>query len=184
MTNRLIYLVGQPGSGKSQLMARLTAPFIRRPFEPPEVPVAHDQLVDKITGELVGAEIGQRRELFAGTDTLPSSIIDKAVPWVESGPYPLLLAEGARLGHKRFILAASATYDVVLALLDHPDAEAWRRKRSKMVGRIQSESHVKSRLIASRNLADQLVDAPRVVVFRGHPDELYDELAAVISEDG
>lgn len=184
MTKRLVYLIGQPGAGKSELMTRLTQRFIRLPFEPPEVPVAHDQLVDKITGELVGAEIGKRRELFSGTDSLPSSVIDKAVPWVESAPYELLLAEGARLANRRFLVAAHASYDVTVALLDHPDADVWRKRRAKAIGRDQNAAWVKGRLSASRNLADQLADVVGITVFRGHPDELFAELSEVISADG
>lgn len=188
MTNRLVYLVGQPGAGKSQLMAKLTEGLVRLPFEPPEVLVAHDLLVDKVTGAEVGAEIGKRRELFAGTDALPSSVIDKAIPWLSVAPYGLLLAEGARLANKRFLYAAlNAGYQVTLALLDHPDADTWRKRRAKAIGREQNPSWVKGRLSASRNLAEifeKIGDAEPVTVLRGHPDELYDQLKAVISADG
>ena len=184
MTKRLVYLVGQPGSGKSTLMAELTKGFDRLPVEPPGVPVAHDRLVSRITGEVVGAEIGKRRDLFSGTDALPSSVIDKAVPWVQRAPYPLLLAEGARLGNRRFIMEASQVYQVTLALLDHDEQEAWRRQRSKQIGRIQNDSWVKGRLSASRNLADQVAGRLNIDVLRGHPSELIEELRAIVSEHG
>lgn len=170
---RLLYLVGAPGSGKSTLMRRLTADFDRLPTE---LPVPHDQLITGITGSVDHAEIGRQRGDFSGTDALASSIIDKAVPWVGARPYPVLLGEGARLGNRRFLEAAiDAGYDVVLGVLDHPDAEAWREVRSKQLGKFQNEGWVKGRLTASRNLGNNPPD--NVTVLRGHPDDLIDELA-------
>lgn len=176
MTANLIYLVGQPGSGKSTLMAKLTAQFDRHSIAPAEhYPVAHDVLTDKKTGAVVAAEIGKRRELFSGTDALASSVIDKAAPWIASQPYPLVLAEGARLANKRFLEAAMAGgYHVTLVLLDHPDAEKWRAKRSKEIGKVQNEGWVKGRLSASRNLATWAVNSKLagkdIEVAVGHPD--------------
>jgi len=190
MTHRLIYLVGPPGAGKSTLMARLTEPFSRIPIAPPETSVAHDQLVRELspdegaggTIQIVGAEIGIRREKFSGTDALPSSIIDKAVPWLYAKTYPLLLAEGARLANRRFLEAAvDAGYQVIVALLDHDETEAWRRKRSKEIGRIQNASWVQGRVTASRNLANQMVSYPNVTVVKGHPNDLLPILGELIS---
>lgn len=189
--HRLIYLAGQPGSGKSTLMARLTEGYDRIHVGPPEVPVAHDQLTREVPGgvddgtiEIVGAELGEQRGAFGGTDLLPASIIDKAIPWIETAPYRLVLAEGQRLANKRFLLAAASTYQVTLALLDHADQDAWRRKLSRSRGRIQNEGWVKGRLTANRNLADQLDGKLDICVLRGHPDALFEPLKAVISGDG
>jgi hypothetical protein len=178
MTPTMIYLTGQPGAGKSTLMARLTADYERISYGPPERDVPFDVLTDAKSGETIGAEIGKQRGLFSGTDALASSIIERAIPWVQSIPFRLLLAEGARLSNARFITAAAdAGYYVTLFLLDHPDAETWRAARSKDIGRPQDPNWVKGRLTASRNLADKLTDDPhhgrRITVFRGHPDELY-----------
>ena len=188
MTEQLIYLVGQPGSGKSTLMAKLTAQFDRHSIAPAEhYPVAHDVLTDKKTGAVVAAEIGKRRELFSGTDALASSVIDKAAPWIASQPYPLVLAEGARLANKRFLEAALAGgYHVTLVLLDHADAEKWRAKRSKEIGKEQNAGWVKGRLSASRNLADQFANlaargSTAVTVLRGHPAELEAQLRAIMA---
>jgi hypothetical protein len=188
MTARLIYLVGQPGSGKSTLMSKLTAAFDRHKIAPNDAyPVAHDVLTERVTGEVVGAELGVRRELFSGTDALPSSIIDKAAPWVRSQPYPLLLAEGARLANRRFIDAAlEGGYEVTLVLLDHNDAEDWRKVRSKAIGKTQNPSWVKGRLSASRNLADTLTgpayQGKAVSVVRGHPDPILSVLKTGVPE--
>lgn len=183
MSPRMIYLAGQPGSGKSTLMAKLTAPYDRHSIAPcPNYPVAHDVLTEPITAAVIGVELGRRRTLFSGTDSLPSSIIEKAIPWIATVPYPLILAEGARLANLRFIKAAvDAGYSVDLALLDHDDADVWRAKRVKKIGREQNAEWVKGRLIASRNLADKLGDNPAVHVTRGHPDDLQEHLANKLS---
>lgn len=198
MTPRMIYLVGQPGSGKSTLMAALTKGLVRSPMDDPGTLVPHDVLVDRVTSSVVGAEIGKQRGAFSGTDALASSIINKAVPWVQTQPYDLLLAEGARLANKRFIDAATdAGYAVMLGLLDHDAQETWRKRRSKALGREQNLSWVQGRLTASRRLAAAYpsafmvggaVIAPepgKVITLAGHPDELEPVLAAFIhQQDG
>ncbi|QHB37742.1 terminase small subunit [Mycobacterium phage Imvubu] len=191
MVPRLVYIIGQPGAGKSQLMARLTLPFQRISVPADDyVGVAHDQLVRELSPEdgaagtiqIIGAEIGVRRPAFGGTDALPSAVIDKAVPWVALRPYPLLLAEGARLANRRFLDAAlGAGYAVTLVLLDHDDAEAWRRKRAKQIGRDQNASWVKGRLTASRNLAEQFRNVPGVQLIQGAPDDVFEQVRSVIS---
>ena len=164
----LIYLVGAPGSGKSTLMAKLTDGYVRVPVS---TPVAHDILVDPVTGEPAAIEVGRRRATFSGTDALPSSVITAAEPWIASRPARLVLAEGARLANMRFVQAAASTYDVLIALLDHDDVDSWRSKRSAELGKEQNASWVKGRLSASRNLAAKAKCCACVI--QGHPDELY-----------
>ncbi|AYP69993.1 terminase small subunit [Mycobacterium phage CRB2] len=185
MTNRLIYLVGQPGSGKSTLMADLTAHFDRHHIgAAPDYPVAHDVLTSRPDGRVVGAELGVRRQHFGGTDALPSSIIEKAVPWIETTPYQLVLAEGARLANRRFIQAAiNGSYQPVIVLLDHPQAEEWRKARSEELGRTQDPSWVKGRLTSSRRLAEWAKDQA-IEVIEGHPDEIAAQLGEIISQHG
>lgn len=170
---RMIYLVGQPGAGKSTLMRELTGPLIRVPCD---LPVAHDRLAILSTGAVIAAEIGKQRINFGGTDALASAIIDKAAPWLETKPYPVLLGEGARLGNLRFIDAAvRAGYAVTLGLVDHDQAESWRLARSRELGRFQSESWVRGRRTSSVNLADNVearFNSSQVRVVRGHPDDL------------
>lgn len=184
MTAQLIYLVGQPGAGKSTLMASLTEEYDRVPGM--DNGLAMDELVNPATGDILGVEIGKRRELFSGTDALPSSIIDKAAPWISGVPYPLVLAEGARLANRRFLDAAlDAGYHVTLVLLDHDDVTAWHTKRTEAIGREQNPSWVKGRLSASRNLADHYTNkaatADQITVLRGHPDELEAQLRDIMA---
>ncbi|QPX62120.1 adenylate kinase [Mycobacterium phage Indlovu] len=186
---RLVYIAGAPGSGKTTLAAKLTAPYQRIPVLSE---VNHDMLRDDETGHVIGAELGEWRGEFGGTDLLPASVIDAAVPWIGAiTDYDLIIGEGQRLANKRFLLAARAAgYDVTLVLLDHADAAAWQRKRSRKLGRIQNQSWVQGRLNAARQLADFFDGASitgpgeRVKVLRGHPDELLPQLEGVISADG
>lgn len=174
-THRMIYLVGQPGAGKSTLMRRLTAGFDRVPVNEP---VPHDQLISSVLGNVTHAELGRQRGDFSGTDALASSIITRAEPWIATRPYPFVLAEGARLGNARFLTAAvDAGYAVLLVVLDHPDAEAWREIRSKQLGKFQNIGWVRGRLRATQNLADN--PPAGVAVVRGHPDDLIEGLATV-----
>ncbi|AKF14574.1 terminase small subunit [Mycobacterium phage Baee] len=187
MSPRLIFIVGGPGSGKSQLMADLTAPYQRIPVNQkhPEW-VLHDMLRDPATGAVIGAELGQRRGLFAGTDTLASAIIDKAVPWIEVHPYDLILAEGARLATPRFLQSAlDAGYDVTVALLDHDQAEPWREERARKLKRVQNEAYVEARRSSARSFADTAIKLKGrypVRVWIGHPDDMRQGLQEIIAD--
>ena len=185
--DRLIYIIGQPGSGKSTLMAKLVSKFDTE--DHPNAPVPHVLLIDKAAQKTAGIEIGVRRGNFSGTDALAASIVDKAAPMMETGGIGLVLAEGARLANRRFLMSAlDGGYDVVLVLLDHADAEAWRKKRSKKLGRTQAAPWVKGRLTASRNLAAQFEKyasaepySGHLTVLAGHPDEVEPKLALIDS---
>lgn len=187
MTYRMIYLVGAPGAGKSTLMERLTHGMPRAGVTGTAVGhgVTHDILFDQASGELIGVELGARRDLFSGTDTMPSSVIERAIPWIQTQPYPLILGEGARLANKRFLAAAvEAGYAVVLAVLDHDDITAWRTARAAAIGREQNPSWVKGRVTATDNLATWAEGQAGISVYRGHPDDLEAVLRPLLSTTG
>lgn len=173
---RLIYLIGQPGSGKSTLMARLTKGFARMPA--PGNP-ARDLLIDQRTGTVAAVELGRRRPGgFSGTDALPSTIIEKAIPWLgKQSEAQLVLGEGARLANARFLGSAKDFgYRILLVHLEHGDAEPWRLQRSKALGKVQNESWVRGRRSASANLAASPPEG--TTVFAGHPDELHPKIVS------
>ena len=104
----LVYLSGAPGAGKSTLMAALTEGLDRVAVKDP---VPHD--IIGTTGAV--AELGKRRNNFPGTDTLAMNIQPKAVAWIGTLPYRVMLGEGDRLGNSGFLTAAvTAGYRVWL----------------------------------------------------------------------
>src|SRR5690606_17822370 len=161
----MIYMIGEPGSGKSTLMARLTEPWSRHPADGQP---RRDLLLEGET--LRAVELGKRRAGgFSGTDALGSTVITVAERWLYRHEAPIVLGEGARLGNARFLRAAvDAGYRTTLILLEHPESERWRAERSARLGRTQTAAWVRGRATASRRLADY---APTGVgVLRGHPD--------------
>lgn len=139
----LIYICGAPGAGKSTLMAALTEGQTRVAVKEP---FPHD-----IVGNAMACELGKRRQGFPGTDTLAMNIQPKAVAWISTLPYAVVLGEGDRLGNQGFLTAAAnAGYRVWLfhlgasgELLDQRCAErgskqnlAWRAGRATKAGNL------------------------------------------------
>lgn len=176
--HRLIYLIGAPGAGKSTMMAHLTDCFDREHVPGTDTAPAYD-LLKYTDGEVAGVELGKRRPKFSGTDALPASIIEKAIPWLNTKPFRLVFAEGARLANKRFLDAAvAAGYEVHLGWLNHPDVDAWRAARSAEVGKVQSESWVKGRVTAVTKLVENYINRPErgVKVYVGGPEQLTSDM--------
>lgn len=174
MSGSLIYIAGEPGSGKTTLMTKLTEGLDRHPAVGTDVP--HDYLLNKV-GDLVAMELGRRRGTFSGTDALSSSIIAKAEQWLCQHEAELVLAEGARLANRRFLMfAAQAGYMVTLVVLDHPDAANWRAARARQIGKTQNGSWVAGRRTATLNLMNGLRGVEKINIMSGHPDDLTDKL--------
>lgn len=146
----LCYLAGPPGCGKSSAMAQLTSRCGRdRQPGPP----AHEAL--QRAGQVVAAEVGVRRELFPGTDTLAMNIHPAACDWITTRPYPLILAEGARLATTGFLHAArGAGYQILLVHLTAPEdvLQARRQKR----GTQQNPAWVRGATTRARRVAERM----------------------------
>lgn len=145
----LVYIVGEPGIGKSTTVAKVVANYNK--VENYSAPIPHLVYADQ-DGIFTLAQLGKNRDNFSGTDALPMNIIESAAEFFKQYPYPKILAEGARLANKRFLqIALDAGYKVVLVALEG-ETEALERRLAR--GSKQSESWIKGRRSASRNLAD------------------------------
>lgn len=157
----LLYVSGEPGVGKSTLMADLTAGLLRVPVEPEVNAPARDWLLTHVAlTSMVAVELGRRRDSFSGTDALPQTVILPAEAYLRSGraaeETSVLLAEGARLACRRFLTAAvDSGWRVLLAHLEGPQVAADRRaSRAATLGvPEQNAAWVKGRRTAATNLA-------------------------------
>lgn len=164
----LLYLVGEPGVGKTTVMAGLTEGLHAIPLQAlrGEAP-ARVAYVDIVGQPIRAVELGRRREGgFSGTDALPMAVIGEAVRYVTSGlaahESPALLAEGARLANRRFLNAClEAGYRVDLVHLQGPEA-AGRHRDAR--GSEQADSFIRGRRTASANLAEAMTGVEGVTV--------------------
>jgi len=144
----LVYLVGEPGAGKTTALRELTAGYAREQTETAGCPVM--RLTWKTTrADLpvlpsVITEIGKDREgFFGGTDALAMNIAPKATEAL-SILGGLVIAEGDRLAHDGFLFAAQdAGWRVRVAALTTPRAMAAARRAERGGG--QNETWVKGR---------------------------------------
>lgn len=150
MSRQLLYLIGQPGSGKSTLVAGLTAGV---PSAPVEKPFAH---IVWGSGPAV-IELGARRESFAGTDALGMSVQPRVVEWLAGTPHEFVLAEGDRLANGKFFTAvAGLGWEVTVARLAVSEAAAAQRRAARAAAlgiEPQSPLWLRGRVTKVRNLA-------------------------------
>jgi hypothetical protein len=175
---KTVYIVGEPGVGKSTLMAALLHPkdgsidvVHRKPvphveFGALEWPNGRVAMLGGVTG---GA--------FPGTDTLSFTIIGAAEKWVLSQPYDWLFAEGDRLAVDRFLTACKMSGELFVVWLHNPLAADLRRK-ARARGVPQDETWVAGRRTKVHNLIQRW---GHITLDAGHsPTELVEELKEAI----
>lgn len=173
---RLLYVIGEPGIGKSTAVRALTS---RYDAVPQETPVPHINYADR-DGVHAFQQVGRDREGFGGTDALSMSIIDQAEQFLLREAGPRVLLEGSRLANTRFLSTAEqAGYLVTLLHLDGPGIAAARRT---LRGSKQDPTWVRGRRTAAENLMRALVHSSiRTRRIRLNGNESPDEIATALA---
>lgn len=139
----LLYLLGEPGAGKSSVLAALLTRL--GPGDDRTRPFAHTLY----RGGGV-AYLGAHGGLFPGTDRLSMAVVGAVEGWLAEARPAIVLGEGDRLANRRFLTAAARLgYTLSLAHLETPLAAERRRRR----GTIQNPVWVAGRITKHRNLA-------------------------------
>lgn len=152
-----LYVIGQPGAGKSTLVKHLVAARrAKGQMVPHTKPVAHITWEGELGhGDVV--EIGGERDTFRGTDATPMNVQPAAIKFVQSHPANLMMAEGDRLATEGFFQAVmDAGYRLTVFHLEVPDnvCESRRNVRAHELGVPgQAPAWVKGRITKVKNLA-------------------------------
>ena len=143
-TKTLIYLIGEPGSGKSTLIREFTKDWEAQPFK---TPIPH--IVYSFNGEVMAVQLGADHPTFPGTDRLSYSVHAKATAFVSDSPFATIIGEGDRLTTTGFITGVTGR-NIVLVLLDAERATLAERRNTR--GTEQNETWLRSRRTKVNNL--------------------------------
>jgi hypothetical protein len=179
--SRVVYLIGEPGSGKTSLAAQtMDACGLHRIAAPRPIP--HEQLTrtdpaDAPPGPggppelaglpgFAGLHLGRARPGgFGGTDALSMSIQPAVLAWLAThpaGPDGLILGEGDRLATLSFFTALRQQgHQLRVVLLATPPATATarRERRAAQLGVApQQPAWIAGRITKTRNLAAHASD--------------------------
>lgn len=152
----LLYLIGQPGSGKTTLVREAL-----RGVTCYEAVGGVPRIVYWARGQCSGAQLGVARERFGGTDALAMNAQPAVVAWLladvvnGSVGMPAIIAEGDRLANSKFFEAVSHAFALRVVLLDTPDDVAAARRAAR--GSSQSDTWIKGRQTKVANLAAKWV---------------------------
>jgi len=150
---KLFYLIGEPGAGKSTLIAKMTEECLSgvqaKPFA--------TTMWTSRKGAAI--ELGARRPGgFGGTDSLSMSVQPKVLEWLQRGQLYPVFGEGDRLANGKFFTGVSALeIDLTVAYLEVPPelAEERRVKRAAELGtKSQDEKWVAGRRTKVLRLAE------------------------------
>lgn len=166
-----LYIIGEPGAGKSTLVAAMTrglaAAAVDQPF-------AH-----RLYAGLDLIELGKRREDFSGTDALPMNVQPAVEEFLSSGKPPrYLLAEGDRLGNgKFFAFLRKIGYSLRIVYLDAAGAALERRIQR---GSSQNDAWLRGRATKVKRLA-MTESGVQFVEATGSVEHIVGELADPVS---
>lgn len=151
---KIIYLIGQPGSGKSTLTKNfLTSQCTLQ--ETRTEPFKHE-LYDYRGTTILSLGI-QNSKTFGGTDVLPFTVITQIKEWLPTvPPDTIIVGEGDRLANEKFFEEAKKCGDLCVVWLKTTDdvASERRRKRSEMKGKkLQNEAWIKGRITKTKRIA-------------------------------
>lgn len=144
--NKLIYLIGMPGTGKTTLMKEIVA----------DHDLQKERVIDLLDTEkcdhfrLLGKY--EEGETFAGTDRLSMAVAPKAIEWISSNPDEIILGEGDRLNNKAFFEAAKGVGELHIIELTVTDGE--RERRYKERGSEQSEKFIQTCRTKVKNITE------------------------------
>lgn len=153
--NKLAYIFGQPGSGKTTLMRAVCA--TGQPLYEANAPIKHRAFMSQYgTFSVLGADAAP----FGGTDTLSYTAVGDSPRWLRElagcKAGKLVFGEGDRLANLRFFAEAAKHYRVFAFYLacGNDIAKSRRVSRAKKHNlSLQSESWLKGRVTKHANLA-------------------------------
>lgn len=152
---RLVYLVGQPGAGKSTALNLATIDWSRTPAAYVKGVPAHQYRHDA-SDHLAAIELGAHREPFGGTDTLALNAQPKVLDLLAQRPHALVIGEGDRLANVKFFTAVRQLgIDLSVVYWRCPDELAAERRRSRAVTHgleLQSPAWVQGRITKLANV--------------------------------
>lgn len=169
----LIYLLGQPGSGKTTLMRAAFQPHLRstvtQPFRYHGLP----------HGGILLGDYTPDAGTFAGTDRLSMSVQPKVLDYLTTVRPPYVVGEGDRLGNARFFDALhAAAYGLAILYLDTPQAELERRRALR--GSRQSEAWMRGRQTKVFRLSNAYAAPNMVLDGKKSVDELAIQLHGIV----
>lgn len=150
-----IYLIGQPGSGKTTLTREFQKDWAKINLY--DKPFKYQEYEAPTLGRVYS--LGWDREHFGGTDTLGNTVIEHMAGFYKNAyeDGATIYGEGDRLASVRFFDLARMYGTLHLFYLTTSDEEAERRRaaRSQETGKEQNPTWAKGRATKHRNLAKE-----------------------------